>query len=76
MLVFCFVSPSVFVSFSKGKYFLCLMCWKEIHLKKILKNWKEINIFGGWLWVANGWQQQAKSLLYIKLGMAILNGLY
>ena len=47
----CFVSPSMFVSFSKAKSFLCLMFWKEIILKKknLLRNWKEINIFGGWL---------------------------
>ena len=33
-ICYCFVSPSMFVSFSKAKSFLCLMFWKEIILKK------------------------------------------
>ena len=32
-ICYCFVSPSIFVSFSKAKSFLCLF-WKEILLKK------------------------------------------
>ena len=42
--------------------------------KKLLRNWKEINVFAGWWRVANGWHQEAKSVLSIVLGMVMLNG--
>ena len=67
-ICYCFVSPSMFVSFSRAKSFLCLF-WKEILLKK------KLMILVGGCGVLMG-DTNRQSFLYMVLGMVILNGFY